>query len=178
MEALSVGDTIAACGFGATIIALLFAAFELRQTSTTQRAQFFKELYEPFFLDKEIGYAFLLIEEGTLFDATTADENTLIEEGELFDATTADENKRRKAVERLLAHFEIICSLFRRRLLRRPDMIHFDYNIQRLCLTPGFFEYIAGLETWRRQKGLEQGPYSSFVKYVSANRSRLTSRAA
>ena len=159
-------DIVALIGLCGAVIGLFLTATQMLRTYRVQRGSFFKELYEPFFLDEQILDVFRLIEEGApVFHKD-------------FGASSGDEQlKRQKAVERLLAQFEIICSLFHRRLLSRDDMVHFEYNIQRVCLTPGFDDYVRMLEEWQKARGLPQGPYSSFLRYVRENRSRLGERA-
>ena len=158
-------EAIALVGLIGSVVGLFFTATQVRRSYRTERGKFFKDLYSPFFLDEQIRYVYQLIEEGGFG----------FQDG--FGASTEEERLRREiAVEKLFAQFEIICSLFHSKLLSRDDMIHFDYNIQRICLTRGLDEYLTMLEKWQRLRGLTQGPYSSFLRYVRENSSRLCKR--
>jgi hypothetical protein len=81
-----------------------------------------------------------------------------------------EQNRRQKAIERLFAHFEVICALHKSKLLAPEDMQHFRYNIQRLSQYPDFDSYRHWLEVdWPRKQNLERGPYSSVFWYVDQN---------
>ncbi len=162
----------------AAVGGLGFTALQIRRSSATQRGMFFKHLYEPFFLDREIQYLFRLIEHredifrpGFGSDPWEDEEEDEEDEDEQKKKKT---RKRQRAIERVFAHFEIICSLYQRKLLAYKDMRHFNYNIQRLFNYPGFHDYEAMLDSWWRDQGLERGPYSSFFWYTKKNSERLT----
>jgi hypothetical protein len=138
-------------GLPATLAGVIFAALQIQKNTATQRGKFFRELYEPFFLNDELRSAFALIERERSKDAF----------------------REQRAIETLFAHFEIICSLYRRGLIHDDDMHYFDYNIQRVLNHPGFNDYRAGLDSWRKSKGLEQIPYSTFFWYIDKNSNRL-----
>ena len=160
-------DAIALLALVVSVTGLFFAATQIRRTYRIERGKFLKELYAPFFLDDQIRSVYELIEGGaSLFDDGSRTRNETKELG------------RQRAVERLFAQFEIICSLYYRKLLSRADLLHFDYNIQRVCLADGFDGYLTMLEEWRQFRGLNQGPYSSFIRYVNENRSRLCKRVS
>jgi hypothetical protein len=98
-------------GLPATLVGLVFAALQIRKNTATQRGKFFRELYEPFFLNDELQYAFHLINvEKNLF------------RGDYGTTDPEESKKRQKAIERLFAHFEIICSLYRRGLINDKDL--------------------------------------------------------
>jgi hypothetical protein len=159
-------DAIALVGLIGAVVGLFFTGIQVRRSYRTERGKFFKDLYSPFFSDEQIRYVYELIEEGGFS----------FQEG--FGASTDEERLRRQnTVEKLFAQFEMISSLFYRKLLSQGDMVHFDYNIQRICLTRGFDGYLAMLEKWQKLRGLTQGPYSSFQRYVRENSSRLCKRA-
>jgi hypothetical protein len=149
-------------GLPATLIGLVFAALQIRKNTATQRGKFFKELYEPFFFNDELRYAFELIEGRK--DVFRGDYGTTDQK---------ESEKRQKAIETLFAHFEIICSLYRRGLIHDDDMHYFDYNIQRVFNHPEFNDYRAGLDSWRKSRGLEQIPYFTFFWYLDKNTERL-----
>jgi hypothetical protein len=150
-------------GLPATLVGLVFVALQMRKNTATQRGKFFRELYEPFFLKEELRYAFTLIEGRKDKDAFR----------EHYCTTDPKEyEKKGKPIETLFAHFEIICSLYRRGLIDKGDMHYFDYNIQRVLNHPGFNDYRAGLNCWRKSKGLEQIPYSTFFWYIDENSKR------
>jgi hypothetical protein len=155
MEALveiGMSDLLASAALIATAIGLGFTALQIRKNTAIQRGTFFRALYEPFFLNDELQYVFRLI----------SDEENIFGENYGTSGRGDEYNKRQKAVERLFAHFEIICSLYRRRLINDNDMQDFDYNIQRVFNYRGFHDYEANLDSWRKSKGLERGPYSTF----------------
>lgn len=160
---IDVGDLIASGALVAAIVGLTFTFIQIRRGARAQRGAFFKDLYEPFFLDPEMRRVFELMEL----------EQWSFEQG--FGAEDEKEYRTlEKSIERLLAHLEIICSLYRRGLITVEDMHDFDYNIQRLVKYPGFDEYLAGLEDWRRRKGLLRAPYTSLASYIEAHRDRLS----
>jgi hypothetical protein len=164
VDIIEISDLIATGGLIGTTIGLAFTAWQIRKNTKTERGKFFKELYEPFFFNNELRYVFELIEKKeNIFGAGhgTAD--------------GAEREKRQKAIENLFAHFEILCSLYRRGLINKVDMQNFDYNIQRVFKHTGFSDYEKFLDSWWKGKRLLRGPYSSFFWYVNKNREKLES---
>jgi hypothetical protein len=155
-------DLIAILALIVSVTGLFFAAIQMRRAYRIERGKFFNELYSPFFRDDQIRYVYEQIEAGA----------SIFRDG-LGTDDIKEKVKRQRAIEALLAHFEILCSLYYRKLLCRKDLVHFDYNMRRVCLAEGFDGYLGMLEEWRKNRGLSQGPYSSFVRYVEENRSRL-----
>ena len=67
MESLAkigLGNLIAVGALIAAVVGLGFTAVQIQKNTATQRGIFFKQLYETFFLDEELQYAFQLIERG------------------------------------------------------------------------------------------------------------------
>lgn len=151
----------------ATIVGLVFTALQIRRNAAaTEREKevesqkFYTELYKQFFLNDDWYYIFSLINNGEYIFPVAA-------------PTTEEELKKQKAIERLFAHLETICSLYKKGLLVKSDMEEFDYNIQRIYNAPGFLDYQHNLDNWRKQQGLSRGPYSNFFWYTDTNKDRL-----
>ncbi len=139
-----------------SLFGLFYTRDQMQRARVTDRGRLFKELYEKFFDDEEINYVYTLAEKG---------ENIFTQSHGSADLKERDH--RQKAIERLLAHLEVICALYRSRLLEPEDMGHFHYNIQRLSQFSGFDWYRDFLEEeWPRQRNLQRGPYSSLFWYI------------
>ena len=83
----------------------------------------FKELYQKFFDDDKIRYVYSL----------TQKQEKIFSEG--YGSSNLQERERRqKAIERLFAHLEVYCALYKSKLLAPEDMWHFRYNIQRVIV--------------------------------------------
>lgn len=148
-----------ALAFAALIVSLLCLVHtrdRLRRAGLAERALLFKQLYEKSFEDEEMHYVYLLCESG---------ENIFTQSH--GSAELAERERRQKAIERLFAHLEVVCALYRSGLLEPQDMSHFRYNIHRLSRFQGFDWYRDYLEEeWPRQRNLERGPYSSLFWYI------------
>ncbi len=143
---------------GALIVAavgIIFTAMQIRRNTTVQRGMLFKDIYERFLTDPEFHYVFGLIEQSVPIFAAG------------YGTSDAKESKRRQAaVERLFAHLEVMCSLYRRGLFTDEDMREFNYAIRRVAQHPGFFDYQAFLADWAHRKQVERGPYDNVFRYV------------
>ena len=160
---MELGDVIPTASLLAAVVGLLFTADQIRRNTRAQRGTFYKQLYETFFLNEGMFTVFDLMERGQWsFD-------------EHFGAKDDGESYRRsRALEQLLAHLEVICFLYRRRLITFEDLQEFEYNIQRLVKYEGFFGYLDDhLEDFRAKGGLLRAPYGNLRWYVHSNRARL-----
>lgn len=72
-------------------------------------------------------------------------------------------------MEKLFAHFEVICSLHSRGLLTDDDMKSFNYAIERVARPDGFSKYETMLSDWTKRKGVSRGPYDTVLSYVRSN---------
>jgi hypothetical protein len=158
-----------AMAFAALLISLfglLYTRDQLKRTRVSERGRLFKELYEKFFDDEDMAYVYYLAEKGeSIFTQSHGS------------ADPREREHRQKAIERLLAHLEVVCALYRNRLLEQEDMGHFHYNIQRLSQFSGFDWYRDFLEEeWPRQRNLDRGPYSSLFWYIDTQMRNNTPR--
>lgn len=152
-------DIIAGAALLAAMAGLVFTGMQIRYNSAVQRGMLYKDLYERFLADPEFHYVYGLIEQGEdIF-------------GQGFGApTTEEESKARQfAIEKLFAHFEVICSLHNRGLLTSEDMKSFNYAIERVARHEGFSKYEARLKDWALEKRVSRGPYDTVFSYVSSN---------
>lgn len=145
--------------FGALLISfvgLLYTRSQIRRAQISQRGVLFKELYQGFFDDAEIYYVYSL----------TENKEDIFSEGR-GTSDPQERTRRQKAIERLFAHLEVVCALYKNNLLAPEDMWHFRYNIQRLSQYRNFDQYRDFLEKkWPRSRNLERGPYSSLFWYI------------
>ena len=144
----------------AALVLSIFSLFHARgranRATRAERGLLFKQLYEKFFDDEEMNYVYFLAENG---------ENIFTQSH--GSADLHERERRQKAIERLFAFLEVVCALYRNKLLEPEDMWHFQYNIRRLSRYPGFDWYRDYLEEeWPRQRQLERGPYSSLFWYI------------
>ena len=159
---MNAGDVISTVALLAAFVGLVFTGIEIRQSNSVRRATFYKELYESFFLSPEMRTVFELMEDNKWkFDDKFGAEN----DEEFY--------RRRIAFERLLAHLEVICSLYHRGLITSEDMEEFEYNIQRIVKYPDFGNYPAVLERWRNKDKLLRAPYVNFRYYIHSKRKHL-----
>lgn len=155
---MSAGDIVQSVGLFLTFVAVVAAVVAFRREKDVQRASFFKELYEPLFLDPNLRRTFDLIgKTGGLYT----------------NVSPPEPSANQIAVERTFAHFEIICALHRRGLFTADDMEEFDFNMHRIAKAKDFGDYRKSLEDWRSKAGLERGPYSNFLAYVDKNEERF-----
>ena len=155
---MDTSEIIASAALLAVLAGLVFTGLQIRYNSAVQRGMLYKDLYERFLADPEFHYVYGLIEK---------DEDIF---GPAFGAATEEESRARQfAVERLFAHFEVICSLHKRGLLTSEDMKSFNYAIERVAKHKGFSNYEAFLKDWTFQKGISRGPYDTVFSYVSSN---------
>lgn len=143
-----------------SLIGLFYTRSQIHRAQISQRGVLFKELYQKFFDDEEMNYVYSLTEK----------KENIFSPGH-GTSDPQERNRRQKAIERLFAHLEVICALYKSRLLAPEDMQHFRYNIQRLSQYSGFDSYRHFLEVeWPRIRKLERGPYSSVFWYVDQTR--------
>ena len=134
-----------------SLIGLIYTRTQIHRAQISQRGILFKEFYQTFFDDEEMKYVYSL----------TENRENIFSEG-YGTSDVQEQDRRQKAIERLFAHLEVICALYKSNLLAPEDMWHFRYNIQRLSQHPGFDRYRRFLEEeWPRLRNLERGPYSS-----------------
>ena len=155
---MDTSEIIASAALLAALAGLVFTGMQIRYNSAVQRGMLYKDLYERFLTDPEFHYVYGLIEKDEdIFEPR-------------FGAATEEEFRARQfAVERLFAHFEVICSLHNRGLLTSEDMKSFNYAIERVAKHKGFSEYEARLKNWRLQRKVSRGPYDTLFSYVSSN---------
>ncbi len=155
---METSDIIAGAALLAAMAGITFTDMQIRYNSAVQRGMLYKDLYERFLADPEFHYVYGLIEQSEdIF-------------GPSFGAATEEESRARQfAIERLFAHFEVICSLHNRGLLTSEDMKSFNYAIERVARHKGFSEYEAMLKDWTLQKRVSRGPYDTVFSYVSSN---------
>ncbi len=155
---METSDIIAGAALLAAMAGLAFTGMQIRYNSAVQRGMLYKDLYERFLADPEFRYVYGLIEDG----------KDIFSPG--FGAATEEETRARQiAIERLFAHFEVICSLHNRGLLTSEDMRSFNYAIERLARHQGFSEYEAFLKDWTLRRGVSRGPYDTVFSYISSN---------
>ena len=161
MEMYTVANLVALGALSLTALGLVFTALQIRYNTNVQRGMLFKEIYERFLTDDKFHYVYGLIEQEELIFARD-------EEGRpTFGTSDPEEWKQRQvAVEHLFSHLEVICSLHRRGLLTKDDMLDLNYAIERIAQHPGFFEYEAFLATWVKRKKISRGPYDNVFRYV------------
>lgn len=148
-----------------SFIGLLYTRNQIHRAQISERGVLFKELYQRFFDDEEMNYVYTL----------TENKVDIFSDGHGI-SDPQEQSRRQKGIERLFAHLEVICALYKSKLLAPEDMQHFRYNIQRLSQYPGFNRYRHFLEDeWPRKWNLERGPYSSVFWYV--DQSRLMAQA-
>lgn len=158
MDKASITNLITVGALILTVVGLTFTAIQVRNNTIVQRGMLFKDVYEGFLTDTELNFVFGLIEQGA----------PIFTEG--YGTSDADESKRRQAaVERLFAHLEVMCTLYRRGLFTDEDMRDFNYIIQRVAQHPGFFDYEAFLTEWAHRKQVQRGPYNNVFWYVRKN---------
>jgi len=148
-------STIQVFGFLAAVVGLIFTAFQIGKNSRTQRAILFKDLYTTIFEDDDVGVAFRLIETRELHFE------------DLTEAQAEIPRQTQKAIEKLLAHFEVICSLRNRRLLTNKDMVDFEYMMKRVTQYPGFLDYMKHIDDWTARNEMPRRPYENFFGYVT-----------
>lgn len=153
---MAASDFIASGALLLSLVSLLYTLVQVHRAQIAQRAALFKELYQKLFDDDDINYIYSLTEK----------EERIFPPG--FGAFDEQERGRRqRGIERLFAHLEIICAMYKSKMLAPEDLDHFDFNIRRLSQYPGFDKYRHFLEEqWPRKRGLQRGPYSSLFWYL------------
>ena len=118
---MEVKDIIPLVALLTSFIGLLYTRTQIHRAHISERGVLFKELYQKFFDDDKIRYVYSLTEK----------QEKIFSEG--YGSSNLQERERRqKAIERLFAHLEVICALYKSKLLAPEDMWHFRYNIQRV----------------------------------------------
>lgn len=145
---VSIGDIISTLAFIATAIGLIMTAAEMRRNNRTQRAVFIKELYQPFFSDSDFRFIFERIE---------LNKPILV--------TQFHGSNEEKALEKVLAHCELISALYFLKSLSIHDMRYFDYNLRRVCQNANVKLYLGNVANWCKRHELSDGPFSSVVRY-------------
>ena len=154
-----------------SLMGLLYTRWQIHRAQISQRGVLFKELYQKFFDDEEMKYVYTLTENGE--EIFLVPDDRVLSEDKIPNAE--EKVRRKKAVERLFAHLEVICALYKNKLLAPDDMQHFHYNVQRLIQYRGFVEFRHYLEKqWPSDKNLERGPYASVFWYIDKSRSSAT----
>jgi hypothetical protein len=155
MNSLTVANVVAFAALSLTVLGLAFTAWQIRYNTRVQRGMLFKEVYEKFLNSEEFHYVYGLIEQ----------KEPIFSKG--YGASSPDEARRRQAaVEHLFAHFEVICSLQRRGLFRKEDMLDLNYAIERVAHHPGFFAYEAFLADWAGRMKVSRGPFDNVFRYT------------
>ena len=156
---MEAGVIVATIGLGATFVGLLFTAIQIRRNTQAQRARLFKDLYESFWSDPRLQYAYSLIDaREPLFPSDPGTKGL------------PDREARREAAEALFAQLDLISKLHGLGLLSQDDMRFFAFNIERVVSARGFDDYRVFLKEWQRERELSAGPYESLFEYIDNHR--------
>ena len=154
---IGIGDIINIVLLLLTFIGLIITIVQLLRSRKLNRASFVKELYLQLYQDKDLREAFYAIE----WSDYTPSERLKLQGSE-------EEQK----TDRLLSFFEIVCSMYYRKILTPDDMSPFDYEMRRVYEHPDIQNYLRFLDGWQKRQGLGKS-YVNYKRYCSTNKKAL-----
>jgi hypothetical protein len=149
---VDLGDIASVLVLLPTAVGLILTWRQLRQHDATQKAIFVRDLYSTLFADQEMLAAIPLLESGEISFEHGSD---------FFNSPTE------ASVNKLLAHCELISTLYLRGALSNEDMDHFEYNLRRILSNPNVISYFKVIDAWCKHHGFDprRGPFGKFREY-------------
>lgn len=151
-HSITIGDIINMALLFLTILSLIFTAIQLAQTKKINRASLVKELYWTFYDDDEIREVFYIIEWSNYKDDIEVD---------------GYEQK----VDKMLSFFEVVCSMYYRKILTKSDMKTFNYEMNRVYAHSKVQEYLVFLDNWQENLSIGES-YANYKKYCQEYKKR------
>lgn len=126
----------------------MLAYRQLKEGHRTQKAPFFKDLYQTMFSDRDIRDAYYQVEYGDFsYDETFH----------------GSENEKR--FDRLLSFLDLRCDLYRQRIISQHEMSFFRYELMRIYGNANTRRYLEFLSRFYQSVGSGTRPFCSFVSY-------------
>lgn len=136
------------------IIALVFAIVQVVQSQRHKRAEFIINLYDEFIKDEDMMEMFYKIE----YDEFVYDANF-------------HQSPEEKKLDKLLGHFDNICSLYKMGILSDDDMRFVKYNISRVVTNDNVQKYFCFLDSWYMSLGVEYIKCNNLRQYAQTIKS-------
>lgn len=159
-NSISVADIINGLLLLAAVIGIFLTYRQIQQTSKTQQATFFKDLYSMMFSDPDIRKAYQQVE----YDKFVYDYSFHGSENEHI-------------IDRLLSFPDLVCYLYDHKMITKHEMGFFKYEFIRVYTNDGIQKYLNFLKEFYLQNRTGTEPFPRFVLYCESMLTEKGSRA-
>jgi hypothetical protein len=130
------------------VVGIWLTYLQLRTSSKTQKATFFKDLYTTMFADAEIRNAYYKIEYG-----------------EFNYGADFHGSKDERMFDHLLSFVDLICELYAQGTISDREMRFFKYELTRINRNDNIKRYLDFLTSIYKSEGTDTVPFPSFSAY-------------
>jgi hypothetical protein len=150
-NSITVADIINTLLLLAAVVGIFLTYRQIQQTSKTQRATYFKDLYSMMFSDPDIRKAYQQVE----YDKFVYDD-------------TFHGSESEHSIDRLLSFADLVCYLYDNKMLTENEMRAFKYELLRVYTNVGIQRYLTFLEQFYFQNRTGTEPFQRFVSYCES----------